>query len=80
MSRSVEQLGLGQKRNGLTTGIPVNPINHSYDMNYNGEQFRAREGEKKLNHMLRMHHIQKHNGCGYNLLNGKENTPVGRTL
>ena len=76
-SRSTNLLATGQKKNGMTTGIPVNPINHQYDDNYNGNQFRIQEGEKNLNHLLREHHLQKRGTCGYNPINGKENVSAG---
>lgn len=76
-SRSTALLATGQKKNGMTSGIPVNPINHQYDDNYNGQQLRVQEGEKNLNHLLREHHLQKRSTCGYNLINGKENVNAG---
>ena len=72
-SKSTYLLSVGQKRNGMTTGIPVNPINHQYDLNYNGDQFRIREDENRLNKALREHHLVKRGTCGYNVINGKEN-------
>ena len=30
---------MGLRKNGMTTGIPVNPINHEYANNYRGQQF-----------------------------------------
>ena len=30
--------------------------------------------------MVRLHHLQTKNSCGYNLLNGKENTPVHKMV
>jgi len=30
---------MGIKKNGLTNGIPVNPINHQYINTYNGQKF-----------------------------------------
>jgi hypothetical protein len=30
---------LGLRKNGMTAGIPVNPINHEYATNFRGQQF-----------------------------------------
>jgi hypothetical protein len=30
---------MGLRKNGMTTGIPVNPVTHEYASNYRGQQF-----------------------------------------
>lgn len=60
----------------MTGGQPVNPINHQYMNSYGGKQFEMSESEDKLNKMVRMHHIQAKSTCGYNVINGKANTPI----
>lgn len=30
-------LDMGLKKNGMTTGIPVNPVTHEYSNNYRGQ-------------------------------------------
>ncbi len=67
---------MGLRKNGTTTGIPVNPINHEYASSYRGQQFQRQESEKQLNNMLRLHHLQTKGTCGYNPINGKENPQV----
>jgi hypothetical protein len=67
---------MGLRKNGMTTGIPVNPINHEYASNFRGQQFERQESEKRLNNMLRLHHLQTKGTCGYNVINGKENSSV----
>lgn len=59
------------RKNGTTTGIPVNPINHEYAPNYRGQLLQRQESEKLLNNMLRLHHLQTKGTCGYNPINGK---------
>jgi hypothetical protein len=75
-SVSLQLFDLGLKRNGMTSGLPVNPINHQYMDSYGGKQFQVNESEERLNKMVRMHHIQAKSTCGYNVINGRSNVPV----
>jgi hypothetical protein len=67
---------VGAKKNGMTSGLPVNPINHEYMNSYGGKQLQHNETEKHLTHMVRLHHLQSKSTCGYNPINGKENINV----
>jgi hypothetical protein len=77
---TLQLFDVGAKRNGMTSGIPVNPINHHYQDSYGGKQLQSQETEKQLCGLVRLHHLQTKNTCGYNPINGKENTPVTQLL
>ena len=68
---NLQLFDLGVKKNGMTSGIPINPVNHQYQNTYGGKQLEAHDNLKHLNDLVRMHHLQSKNTCGYNLLNGK---------
>jgi len=73
---NLQLFDIGAKKNGMTSGQPINPINHEYMNSYGGKQLQYNESEKHLSKMVRLHHIQAKSTCGYNPINGKENTPV----
>ena len=71
---------VGLKRNGMTSGIPVNPINHRYQDTYGGKELSRNENQKHLASLVRMHHLQSKSNCGYNLLNGDQTVPVYKNV
>lgn len=36
---NLELFDLGEKKNGMSSGIPVNPINHQYQNTYGGRKY-----------------------------------------
>ena len=64
----------------MTSGIPVNPINHVYQNTYGGKEFEKNENQKNISNLVRMHHLQTKNNCGYNLLNGVAIEPVEKRV
>jgi hypothetical protein len=71
---------MGAKMTIHSHGVPVDPINQNYQNTENGRYQQRFEEEKRINGLVRSHHLQTCGTSGYNIINGQASIAVEQMM
>lgn len=71
---------MGGKMTIHSHGVPVDPVNQFYQNTEKGRQQERLDEERRLNTLVRSHHLQTCGTSGYNIINGQASMPVEQLM
>lgn len=79
-SHSLQLFKMGSKMTIHSHGVPVDPVSQFYQNTEKGRNQERLDQERKINTLVRSHHLQTCGTSGYNIINGQANLPVEQLM
>lgn len=79
-SHSLHLHKMGTKMTIHSHGVPVDPVNLFYQNTEKGKIQEQIDQQRKINMLVRSHHLQTCGTSGYNIINGQASMPVEQLM
>lgn len=71
---------MGAKMTIHSHGVAIDPVNQFYQNTEKGKTQERYDEEKRLNTLVRSHHLQTCGTSGYNIINGQASMPIEKMM